>query len=64
MIVLRLADPEMLHALRGSAAGRWLGEALSPTAVTIKPGGQVPVRQALANLGYLSDYEESGSENV
>jgi len=64
VIVLRLADPEMLHALRGSAAGRWLGEALSPTAVTIKPGGQVPVRQALANLGYLSDYEESGSENV
>ena len=64
VIVLRLDDPEMLQALRDTAAGRWLGEALGPTAVTIKPGGQVPVRQALANLGYLSDYEESGSENV
>jgi hypothetical protein len=64
LLILRVASPEMLQTLRETAAGRWLGEALGPTAVILKPGGQGPVRQALAYLGYLSDYEESEIENV
>lgn len=64
LLILRVASPEMLQTLRETAAGRWLGEALGPTTVILKPGGQGPVRQALAYLGYLSDYEESEIENV
>lgn len=55
LVVLRLANAEMLQALRATPASRWLGEALGPTAITIKPGGQEPIRSALAGLGYLSD---------
>ena len=54
-ILLRLAAPEMLAALKKSRAGRYLGEALSPNVVAIKPGGEEAVRQALADLGYLTD---------
>ena len=54
-VLLRLASPEMLAALRKSRAGRYLGETLSPTVITIKPGGEESVRQALADLGYLTD---------
>ncbi len=58
VIVLRLANPEMLQALRSSPAGRYLGEAFGPTTVTVKPGGIPTIRQVLAQLGYLSDYDE------
>lgn len=54
-VLLRLAAPEVLAALRKSRAGRYLGEALGPTLVSLKPGGEEAVRQALADLGYLTD---------
>ena len=54
-VLLRLAAPEMLAALRKSRAGRYLGETLSPTVIALKPGGEETVRQALADLGYLTD---------
>jgi hypothetical protein len=54
-VLLRLAAPEMLAALRKSRAGRYLGEALSPTVIAIKPGGEEAVRQALGDLGYLTE---------
>ncbi len=54
-ILLHLAAPEILAALRKTRAGRYLGEALSPTVVAIKPGGEEAVRQALADLGYLTE---------
>lgn len=54
-ILLRLASPELLAALRKTRAARFLGEALSPLVVTVKPGGEEPVRQALAELGYLAE---------
>jgi hypothetical protein len=54
-ILLHLASPDMLPALRKSRAGRYLGEALIPTVIAIKPGGEEAVRQALADLGYLTD---------
>ena len=54
-VLLRLAAPEMLAALRKSRAGRYLGEALGPTVVSLKTGGEEAVRQALADLGYLTE---------
>ena len=62
VVVLRLANPEILKALRSSTAGRYLGEAFGPTTVTVKPGGIPAVRQVLSQLGYLSDYDESLSD--
>lgn len=59
VVVLRLASPEILQALRASPAGRYLGEAFGPTTVAVKPVGIPALRQALAQLGYLSDYDES-----
>lgn len=59
VVVLRLASPEILQALRSSPAGRYLGEAFGPTTVTVKPVGIPALRHALAQLGYLSDYDES-----
>jgi len=53
--LLRLAAPEMLAALRKSRAARHLGEALSPNVVVIRAGGEEAVRQALAELGYLTE---------
>ncbi len=54
-ILLRLASPDMLAALRKTRAARFLGEALSPLVVIIKPGGEEAIRQALAELGYLME---------
>jgi hypothetical protein len=54
-ILLRLASPDILAALRKSRAGRYLGEALSPTVIVVKPGGEEAVRHALSDLGYLTE---------
>ena len=54
-VVLRLASPEILAALRKSRASRHLGEALTPTVIVVKPGGEDAVRHALADLGYLTE---------
>lgn len=59
VVVLRLASPELLQALRSSPAGRYLGESFGPTTVAVKPVGIPALRQALSQLGYLSDYDES-----
>lgn len=63
VIVLRLANPEMLQALRSGPAGRYLGEAFGPTSVAVKANGIRAVRQALAQLAYLSDYDEGLSDD-
>jgi hypothetical protein len=55
MIVLRVASPEILAALRKSRAGRFLGEPLGPTAVTLPAGARDKVLKALAELGYIAD---------
>ena len=62
VIVLSLAKPEKLQALRSSPAGRYLGEAFGPTSVAVKANGIRAVRQALAQLAYLSDYDEGLSD--
>lgn len=62
--ILRLASPEILQALRDSKAAHWLGESLGPTDVILKKGGEKAITQALANLGYLSDINESENDNA
>jgi hypothetical protein len=52
--LLRVASPDILEALRKTRSARYLGEALSPTTVVVKPGGEESVRSALAELGYLA----------
>jgi hypothetical protein len=54
--LLRLASPEILAALRKTRAGRFLGEALSPTVVVLKPGGESALHEALAEMGILTDF--------
>ena len=52
--LLRVASADILDALRKTRAARYLGEALSPTTVVVKAGGEDAVRNALAELGYLA----------
>lgn len=55
--VLRVSRPEIVEELRKSKAGKFLGEALSPTAVIIKSGAESNVLNALTELGLLADIE-------
>ncbi len=54
---MRLSKPEILEEMRKSKAAKYLGEALSPTAVTIKSGAIQKVMEALAELGLLAEVE-------
>lgn len=56
--ILKVSKPEILEALRKSRAGRFLGEALGPTAVVVKDGAQPKVSEALTELGLLAEEEE------
>jgi hypothetical protein len=57
-LVLRLASPETLQALRSSRAARFLGEPLGPAAVIVKPGAGEKVLAILAELGFLGELKE------
>ncbi len=54
-ILLQVAAPEILTALRKTRAARFLGELLTPTTIEVKPGGEEAVRAALAEIGYLGE---------
>jgi len=54
-VVLQVATPQILQALRDSPAARFLDEALGPTSALIQPGAAERVAAVLARLGYLSD---------
>lgn len=56
-VILHLSAPEILTALRKSRAARFLGDPLSPTAITIKPGAEEKVLAALMQIGYLGKNE-------
>ncbi len=56
-MILHLGAPEILSALRKSRAARFLGDPLSPTAITIKPGAEDKVLAALIEIGYLGRIE-------
>ncbi len=60
-VVLRVSRPEVLEEMRKSKAARFLGEALSPTAVIVKDGAQARVLAALAELGLLAEEESTKS---
>lgn len=60
VLVLRLASPDILQALKQSPAKAWLGDSLGPVSVLVKAGGLQKVQEALARLGYLSDYDVEG----
>ncbi len=60
LLVLRLAEPELLGKLRESKASNCLGEVLGPTAVLVKPGCGSRVRAALRDLGVLTDLPGDG----
>ncbi|MGB4595357.1 MAG: hypothetical protein WBI14_05570 [Anaerolineaceae bacterium] len=53
--VLHLANPELLKTLRDSPANKYLGEALGPTVVVVKPGGEAKVQGELVRLAILAD---------
>ena len=60
LMVLRLAEPELLEKLRESKASGCLGEVLGPAAVLVKPGCGPRVRAALRELGILTDLPGDG----
>ncbi len=57
LLVLRVTKPEIVEELRKSKAGKFLGEILSPTAITIKSGAESKVLAALAEMGLLAEIE-------
>jgi hypothetical protein len=56
-VLLKLASPDILQALRSSPAARFLGDPLGPAAVVVKPGALKKVLSALAELGYLGEVD-------
>ncbi|MCC6147455.1 MAG: helicase-associated domain-containing protein [Anaerolineaceae bacterium] len=54
-VLLRVASPDILEALRKTKASHALLETLNPTTALLRPGSEETVRKALAELGYLSD---------
>lgn len=55
MLVLRVSSPEVLEAVRGSRAARFLGDPLGPAAVAVNAAAAEKVLVALAELGYLGE---------
>jgi hypothetical protein len=55
-VLLKVASPEILAALRKTRAGRFMGEQLNPTTVEIRPGGEEIVQASLAEIGFLGDF--------
>jgi hypothetical protein len=55
VLVLRVANPDILTALRRSKAARYLGDPLGPTAVLVNSGAAAKVSAALIELGYLTE---------
>lgn len=54
-VLLRLAVPEILPALKKSRAARFIQEEISPTLLLLRPGTEEKVLEALSELGYLGD---------
>lgn len=55
VVLLRVASPEILAALRKTRAARWLGEMLNETTILIRPGMEEQVLRGLAEIGYLAE---------
>lgn len=59
IVLLRVTDSLILDQLERSRAKRFLSERIGPTIMTIKFGGQDAVQQALIEIGYLSDIDQT-----
>ena len=57
-VLLRLAHPGILAALKKTRAARYIQEELSPTVVLLHPGTQEKVLEALSEIGYLGDFHQ------
>jgi hypothetical protein len=60
--ILRVANPEIIQALRTSKAARFLGEAPDPKMVIIRPGAWEKIAAVLAEMGYLSEIKVEGDD--
>jgi hypothetical protein len=60
--VLRLGSPAILKALKSSRAERYILEQLGPTSVIIHPDSESKVAQALMELGFFVDVDQSASQ--
>ncbi len=58
LLLLRVTRPEIMEEIRKSKAGKYLGEALSPTAVIVKSGAIQKIMAELAELGLLAEVKE------
>lgn len=54
-VLLRLAHPGILDALKKTRAARYIREEITPTLVLLHPGAQDKVLEALSEIGYLGD---------
>jgi hypothetical protein len=54
-VILKVSKPEVLEEMRKSKAAKFLGEVLSPTTVIVKSGAIQKVREALTELGLLTE---------
>ena len=62
-VMLRVSSPEVLQALRGSRAARFLDDVVGPTTVIIKANAWEKVLAALAELGFLGEIDEDLEES-
>lgn len=59
MLVLKVGHPKILQNLRNSPAARFLGEPLGATSIVVKAGAWQQVIEALAEMGYFSEMNDS-----
>lgn len=58
--ILKLGSPQMLEAVRGSRAARFLGEPLGPTTIVVKTSVAEKVLAILVEMGYLGEIADKG----
>ena len=57
VVILRVANPDLLQTLRNSRAGRFLGDPLGPTTIIVRSEAVKKVQLILAEMGYLGEVE-------
>ncbi|HZW04393.1 MAG TPA: helicase-associated domain-containing protein [Anaerolineaceae bacterium] len=60
-VLLRVSSPEVLAAVRASAAARYLGEELNATTMLVRRGSEEKLVSALAEAGLLAQVRLSGN---
>ncbi len=57
-VLLRVAHPGILEALKKTRAARYIREEITPTAVLLHPGSEEKLLEALTELGYLGEWKQ------